>query len=184
MRTFKKLGVALVAAFCFVGLTPQLSALDLVVGDAQYVGAIVDGVPPGGGDPSNEFNWLNELIDVAAGDSAASTNPAGETLDRTDSTLAGPLPSPFAEFKSDPPQGTYIVAANSLYLLGKYGAGASGEQVSHVWYLGNLAVGTSVSLPLDALSHDTLFVPDGGLTLMLLGLGLAGIGATKRFAHR
>lgn len=186
----KKLLKMTLGAVCMAGLLAlpfQASAIQLLVGDAHYVGAIVDGGPPGGGDPSNEFKWLHELIVVGAGLSAPSANPAGEDLDRTDSTLGGILPAALADNKSEPAQGTYIIGADSLYLLGKYGESFPGGQASHVWYLGNLAVGTEVTLPGlgGPLSHDTIFtgnrnVPDGGTTLLLLGAAMTGFASLRR----
>jgi hypothetical protein len=166
-----------------LALATNANAIALTVGDVHYVGAIEDGIPPGGGVPSNELNWLNEIIALAAGTSAPSTNPAGENLNRSASTLAGPLPAPTTDTKSEPPLITYVVAGNSLYLLGKYASAAS-----HVWYLGNIAVGTEVTLPDQALSHDTLFtggrpperVPEGGATAAMLGSALIGLTLLRR----
>lgn len=181
-----------IAAIAVLGLAVNASAITLTVGDTNYLGSIVNGNPPGGGTPSNEFNWLNELILVGLGNSVPSTNPAGETLNRSLNDF-GTLTAALTEDKTDPAQGTYIVGSDDLYLLGKYGNGAPGGQASHVWYLGKIAVGTSVSLPSQALSHDTIFtgdrdddvpppsVPEGGVALTLLGLALVGLGATRRF---
>ena len=68
-----------------------------------------------------------------------------------------------------------------VYLLAKYGT------VGHVWYL---PPATTVTIPADApaggLSHWDLFtareveVPDGGMTLMLLGGALVGLESLRR----
>lgn len=191
----KKLIKMTLGTACMAGLLAlpfQASSITFTVGDANYVGAIINGVPPGN---DNEFTWLNELINVGAGLSLPSANPAGESLDRTASTLGGVLPAALAGDKSDPPQQTYVIGADSLYLMGKYGQAFPGGQALHVWYLGNLAVGTEVTLPGPVtqaggpLSHDTLFTgtrgdipgtPDGGTTLLLLGAAMAGFAALRR----
>jgi hypothetical protein len=189
MNLLRKTYIAVVAV---LGLAVNANAISLTVGDGNYLGSIVNGIPAGGGTPSNEFKWLNELILVVPGASVPSTNPAGETLNRSSNNF-GILSAALTEAKSEPALGTYIVGSDDLYLLGKYGNGAPGGQASHVWYLGTIAVGTSVSLPGAALSHDTLFtgdrpddvpppsVPEGGIAVTLLGVALIGLGATRRF---
>jgi hypothetical protein len=103
-------------------------------------------------------------------------NPYGSQVDTdVDGYAAG---SSFL-LTDDAPVGTY-------YVLGKYDAAQAG---SLVWLVTVTAPGTSISLPAyfdgenHGLSHATTFVPDGGMTLMLLGGALVGLGALRlRFA--
>ncbi len=74
-----------------------------------------------------------------------------------------------------------------LYLLAKYGnnkvPGTSGPAF-YVWYVGDLS--GDVSVPAKGLSHISLYdpagshVPDGGLTVLMLGSALAGLGMIAR----
>lgn len=201
MNTIK---ATILAALATIGLS-SASALTLSVGGAHYLGAIVDGNPPG----SNEINWVNQLGNLTNSNPTPTTNPTGETLYRLSATFTN-LPDASSFVKTDnPAQGTYLVGANSLYLLGKYGTftlPTSGTgQVSHVWYIGDILVGTELRLPgfsgtspttNDPLSHDTIFngtrptivtppsVPEGGVSLMLLGSALLGLAAVRRFFRR
>ncbi len=194
----KLLKNTILAAVAALGLALNASALTLMVNDAYYVGSIENGNPPGGGTPSNEYTWLQQLITILPGtQNVASLNPTGELLDRSSNFAS--LPSFTGESKTEPAKGTYTVLNNSLYLLGKYGNDQSTafQQVSHVWFLGAIPVGTSVTLPGAGLSHDTIFtgtrrdsdlpnpsVPEGGVSVMLLGGALLGLVAVRRFIRR
>jgi len=205
-----KLKNTILAAIVAVGFAVNASAIpiNLAVNDSYYLGAINDGNPPG----SNELPWVNQLKGMAINTSVASI-PAGETLYRSGNNF-GTLNSATLGVKTDnPAKGNYVVAGTSLYLLGKYGnftifpatTPPSSGQISHVWYIGAISVGTELRLPgfsganptnNDPLSHDTIFngtrpgdtenprVPEGGAGVMLLGVALLSLGAFRRLLRR
>ena len=156
------------------------NALFLTVGDASYLGNIDNGIPAS---VANELGWVNELKDLALGaTNVPSTDPAGEFLSRSLNDF-GPLPDATQHFKDDAAPLDIVTLLGSMYTVGKYGGGQTG--IGHVWYVGNLAEGTVIDLESsfggNALSHQSLLgVPDGGITLILLGLGIAGLAIVRR----
>ena len=158
-------------------------AFALAIGDANYIGKVIDGIPPG----ENEDEYVNSLLQVATNTLDPTCNLATtEQCDRTGSFLnvAGFVQANGdTEVKTDNPASGSVDVTGYQYLLAKYGAGATGDQFSAVWYVGNLSGVQTV--PFQALSHYTLFnpgttVPDGGATLGLLGLGMLGLGYLRR----
>jgi hypothetical protein len=175
----------LIALTCGLALAFSASTASaaLVVGDANYIGSIDDGVPSGAAD---EVNYVNSLLDKAAGSGdSPCLYDADEVCNREGSTVntAGFADAVAPVVKEEPTDGTVDVTGYQ-YLLAKYGAGG-GEQSSFVWYVGNLS-GNQTIANLQALSHISLFnqggttVPDGGATLGLLGLGMLGLGYLRR----
>jgi hypothetical protein len=79
----------------------------------------------------------------------------------------------------------FVFVAGYEYLMAKF------SNSSTYYYIGNLNLlpgdTVTISSPDDSLSHYTYFnaqvtsVPDGGATVMLLGLALGGIGAARRY---
>src|SRR5688500_16330476 len=112
--------------------TASALAIDLTTGDANYVGVIIDGIPP---NDALEPTYVNSLIQVAPGASAQCVDALLELCDRTDSTLAIVLPAvePSGQLKTDTPNElTGNVLVNGWgYISGKYGSNGI-----HVWYIG------------------------------------------------
>jgi hypothetical protein len=174
----KKLMIVLACVLALGASSTSVSAIPLTIGDAYYVGRINDGIPSA---ETKEIGYVNTLITLAAGQ--AETDIGTETYDRLGSTLTSlPLATSYS-----PHGGVYvdINVATYAYILGKYDQNDAG---SYVWYISGL---NYVSLPLYApsgheVSHYTLFTngdfqtPDGGMTLMLLGGALVGLGALRR----
>src|SRR5688500_9733506 len=101
----------LIALTC--GLALMLSASNasaLAVGDANYLGQIINGAPA---DPTDEVTYINSLLDMAAGAAQTTCSQApSELCDRINSTLAaGALPDAVAAggTKEDPTDGTVNV---------------------------------------------------------------------------
>ena len=155
------------------------NAILLTVGDLSYLGSIDNGIPAA---VANELGWVNQLKDMSLGSTTASTDPVGEILTRSLNDF-GVLPDATKHFKDDVPPLDIVALLGSKYTIGKYGGGQTGT--SHVWYVGGLAEGTVIDLQDsfdgNALSHQSsLGVPDGGSTVLILGLGLVGLGLFRR----
>ena len=168
--------------------TASALAIDLTVGDANFVGTVIDGIPP---NDANEPLYVNSLIEVAPGAFDDECNYVNsEDCDRTLSTLAIALPAvPLTgQLKTETDTADNVLVNGWAYISGKYG-----NDGIHVWYIGNLAATDTVTLPTNfngttgpGLSHWTLYtadqfdVPDGGTTAALLGLSLVGLGMIRR----
>ena len=165
-------------------------ALTLSVGDAYYVGNIVDGIPSS---PTLEAGYINNLITLAPGTAATtigteSYNTVGATLNCV--TLPCPTATSAGALKDDTGPFGSITITGWTYILAKYDADKPGAG-AYVWYL-PLVGDTVVTLPATSpggfdLSHYTLFksgqpqtIPDGGATLGLLGLAMLGLGYLRR----
>ena len=178
----KKVLLSLVAIAALVGSAVNAEALG--VGDSDYIGSIDPATPASA---FGEVTLINHLLDAPAGSSQVTglSSPFHDPVDlfRTGNDCGGTCPdaTEAGEDQGNSPSGSVDVTGWT-YLLAKYG------QVAHVWYVG----GTSgfVDVPLDATgggqSHYSLYnpgtttVPEGGSTLMLLGAGLAAVGALRR----
>jgi hypothetical protein len=101
----------------------------------------------------------------------------------------GVLPGPLSfSFKDETgPAWDSFDASLYSYVLGKYG------NVTYLFYLGNETGIFELPEKMDSggLSHEIAFttrestsVPDGGMTLMLLGSAFAGLGTVRRFIKR
>jgi hypothetical protein len=203
----KKILLFVVAAI----LAASQSAYAVTIGANELLGIIVPGVPS---NEANQMAMINGLLegwvipgptpdvlgynDGAATGSVLGNNPADGgsevyTLKYSASTLI-PFSAPLATSHSgnvQTPTGnrTFNLGASTYqWVLAKWGPDAA------VYYIGNLAAGTEVTLSLagtgfsptgHALSNYTLFngrtsVPDGGSTAALLGSVLVAFGMLRR----
>jgi hypothetical protein len=184
-----------IAAVAAVGISTQAAPI--------FLGTVDDGVAPS---VANEVGWVNEILGMTINTTIPSTNPAGETLMRSGNADPGSHsvstpPAGNIFLQGDPSQ----IGAGFEYLIAHYGGGGpdgSGDQVSAVFYLGGSAFDVPdnqadllASLGLSpgdfniqgrgGYSGFTVYngetrVPDGGATVALLGLGIAGLGALRR----
>ena len=143
-------------------------------------------------DPASTLNNNTEAtqganILVNYYNSGIAPNPNTDPKFTLSANVLGVLPTPLTfgvKFDSPTPQ---AISNEYEYVLGKYG------NVAYLFYVGGLA-GTSFELPTvlngvtqNALSHQLAFnaprqsVPDGGSSLMLLGLALGGAGTLRRY---
>jgi hypothetical protein len=171
---------ALVLAFAGSATAAPISILD-----SNYLGYVNPGVPA---NANAEVAYINAIIAVTPGD--------------TDSVNLGLSQDPYEVYRSMNAFGSLPVAStvgadsnngftggtlNGItgftYLLVKFG------DESHVWVLNpaatvNIEVPNQLSGPGTGTSHYSLYnytrVPDGGMTLMLLGGALVGLGALRR----
>jgi len=166
-----------------LGLTATNARADVIlaVNDPYYVGLI----SPDGGSPTSEIGYISALI---AATSAGTWTAEGQTFTRS-ANLLPPfvLPDPttllFTKEDSDL-TGPFLVQG---YILGKYDNQEAG---AYVWYLGTpevvqlpASLGDCGNGPGCGLSHtiyNASAVPDGGMTLMLLGGVLVGLEALRR----
>lgn len=177
-KSFKGLAVLGLA----VGLCLQANAVTLIVGDAYYLGSVVPGTPSSAAD---EVLYINTLTALATGGSTTIAQPppgadGDNTLTRSGNVFAF-LPTAVEDgaFKDanapfDP------LAPGWQYVLGKFG------NDSYVWYVGDIteeiSLPSSLNGPGSGLSHVSAYnaVPDGGATMLLVGLALLGVGAVRR----
>jgi len=165
------------------GMVSQAHAF--LIGDANYLGSINDGVPAS---PDFEAGFINNLITLAEG--ATDTVIGTETYNRVGSTLEGPFPMADASSKDlylkQDNSNTLFDASGFEYVLAKYDQEKAG---SLVWYMAG-GFTDSVMLPStyngQGLSHSIAFSPTNGnpvplpATIWLLGIGLSGILVVRR----
>jgi VPDSG-CTERM motif len=168
--------IMLSAAICAVMLacSQNASALNLTVGNNQYLGQII----PGTDGNAERTAYVNNMIGMNLGGAGLFMNQA---FKRSTNNF-GALPTAVFALNGT---GTNISLGSGLYsyLFARYSG------VSHVWYVGNLS--GNVQIPSLAggglLMGWTLFsaggqgVPDGGTTVMLLGAALVALGMARRF---
>ena len=170
------------------------TASALTIGDANYVGVIIDGIPP---NDALEPRYVNSLILVAPGDSAQCSDPLvnTEVCNRVGSPAAL-VGLPAVDLTGQSKTETANELSGNVLVNGwEYISGKYGSFGIRVWYIGNLAPTDTVTLPQKfnggttgpgGLSHYTLYnanqfdVPDGGTTAALLGLSLVGLGMIRR----
>jgi hypothetical protein len=171
-----KLLLCMATCVATLALSHNASALPLGIGDSHELGFVSTAQPS-----QNKATYVNHLIGMALG-SIDIVN--GATYFRSTHAF-GSLPTVTWALQGT---GTTInlgVGGVYSYLFASYkGSGAE------VWYVGNLT--GIITIPAIAgvgrLVGWTLFapgcvtVPDGGITAMLLGLAVCGLGVFRRFA--
>jgi hypothetical protein len=171
----KKLAL-LSAAFCAVMLafSQNASALSLTVGDNNYLGQII----PGSGGNAERTAYVNHMIGMNTG---AFDIFMGQPFFRSTNNFASLPTAVFALNGTS----TNISLGTGLYsyVFAQYSG------ISFIWYVGNLS--GNIQIPFvttgGLLQGWTLFsaggqgVPDGGITVMLLGAALGALGITRRF---
>jgi len=142
LTLFKKVSYTLFCTTLFV-LSSGANALLLTTSDPHYVGMINPDIPAS---EAQEETYVNFLIGLGLNTTATFSN---QSITRSGFSFPS-LPT------VDFPQGgnidtggtgndvTFNLLANSAYILGKYDAGNAG---AWVWYVGDLAAGTSITLP-------------------------------------
>ena len=168
--------VACALGLMLSGVTAQ--ATPLTYGDEYYLGSYM----PNPADPTEEALRINILNDYGVGVEAIVD---GINYSRVGSTLDGSFPDAVFGLKLE--NVGSIDATGFQYVLAKYGGGQDGYSL--VWFLSTGFAG-EVEPParydgnglshIDVFTRTTTTVPDGGITLMLLGGALVGIGALRR----
>jgi hypothetical protein len=159
-----------------------VSANALTIGDSNEIGFINYGIPSGDADVAA---YVNHLIDMGLN---TSDTALGQDFTRSGNDF-GPLAD--AVLASRTTYGTVgsdtveiDLGAGYLYLLAKYDGPNYG---SEVWYVGGLtgkitipSKGGGYGISGTSLFNGTPSVPDGGMTLVLLGSSLTGLALLAR----
>jgi hypothetical protein len=174
-------------------VSAQATTLDITTNTttAVFLGYFEPGIPP---EQSQQIQYLNVLLGLAPNAVGNYNNPPHfQTITR--SAFACPscpasavLSGNHREESEDPGfSNTPNLGTGYQFLVGHYGGGRPGGE-SLVWWVGGLT--GDVTIPLEAtndreLSNWTLYnpttsVPDGGMTLMLLGGALLGLEVLRR----
>jgi hypothetical protein len=169
-------------------LPPSNPDIALTFDDAHELGTILNDFPEGLGDRVKMVNFLLALALGASGHDIINGHDALET--RTFNVFAGLEPAVKAGFKNG---GSTTIDLGTggiyCYLFAKY-SGGDEESLRFVWFVGDLSgIITIPELGPNGrhLGDWTLLqcraagVPDGGATVMLLGLGLSAIGVARRW---
>jgi hypothetical protein len=169
-------------AICAALFALNQNARALTIGDTHELGFVEFGIPSGDQDRTN---YVNHLIGMGLG---TTETALGQTFTRSNNSF-GSLPTAVFHHNGTGTSINLGAAGTYTYLFAKYDGPNYG---SEVWYVGDLS-GT-ITIPATAggygLSGWTLFtgggngVPDGGTTLMLLGMAFGSLGMARRFLKR
>jgi hypothetical protein len=171
-------------------LPPVPLTTDLTFDDAHEIGSILNDFPEGLGD---RVQMTNFLLLLALGQQATDTvNGHTALVTRTNNIFAVLDPAVKTGFKNGGQTTIDLgsVAGVYCYLFAKYSGGDLASD-RFVWFVGDLTglitipelgpngrhLGDWTLLQCRAIGS----VPDGGTTVMLLGLGLGALGAARRW---
>jgi hypothetical protein len=172
------------AAFCALMLAFSTNASALIIGDAHELGFVNFGIPSG---DAARTTYVNHLIGMALGTSDVAD---GQTYTRSNNDF-GPLPAAVFGLNGT---GTSIDLGDGLYsyLFAKYDGPNYG---SEVWYVGDLS--GIITIPATGGQYDlsgwTLFtgddpprlqVPEGGSTLIFVGIAFGVLVVARRYRRR
>jgi VPDSG-CTERM motif len=162
---------------------PLPPSISLAIGNAHELGFASPGLPAGAADRTL---FVNAMIGLALGGSTHVIIGPHDNLVTRSNYDFGPLPTAVLALNGG---GTTIDLGDGTlysYLFAKYGGPNHG---SEVWYVGNLS--GIITIPATAgrygLGGWTLFgpgvtqVPDGGATVMLLGVVFCALGIARSF---
>lgn len=173
--------VVLLAATLSIFATQFAGAISFTIGDPNELGFVNFGIPSGDADRTT---YVNHLIGMALGTSDVAD---GQTYFRSNNSFS-PLPAATWAANLGANVDVDLGSSGYQYLFAKYDGPNYG---SEVWYVGGLT--GIVTIPATGggygLSGVTLFtpgasVPDGGMTLFLLGTAITGLGAARRFVTK
>jgi hypothetical protein len=157
---------------------------NLTFSDTHVVGTIRPAAPASPGDVAP---YINFMIGLATGHSGTFHNPPHTQTVTRSTNLFASLPNALVPGAVSGTGTSINLGAGGVfsYLFAKYDGQ---NDISQVWYVGNLS--GIITIPATGggfdLSGWTLFgpggrVPDGGITVMLLGVALGALGIAHRF---
>ncbi|MGZ5568775.1 MAG: VPDSG-CTERM sorting domain-containing protein [Limisphaerales bacterium] len=194
MKRFLSLAAVVGAGLVAVNATaiPTLTLTvdgNLPPGTTSYVLGAID--PDHPANATSEVDAINAILALSLGGSGTS---GGNTIYRSQNTF-GSLPAATLTGTSGTGTATSFIDSGYTYLVAKYD-GPNG--VTEVWDLAGVAAGTQITIPANAfgdnnnqyglsgwnffnqITTNITSVPDGGSTVALLGLALAGAEALRR----
>lgn len=191
----KKMKMLVIVFALALGLgAVNAEAVTLTVSSAEYLGMINPGVPAG---DRVQLRYLNHLLGMTPGTSdndVSFPRPPGNEQDfvRSSNDCGGVDCSTLApvrlagSYRNETGSRTVNLGTGYTFLIGKYGGGAAHGR-SLVWFVGNLTGDIQIQRRANgrALSNWTVYrpttsVPEGGMTLMLLGGALLGLETLRR----
>jgi hypothetical protein len=159
--------------------------INLTIGDAHELGFVDPGLPQFS--VPNATLFVNTMIGLALGGSTHVIISSRDNLVTRSNNAFAPLPTAVFARKGST---TTIDLGTGLYsyLWAKYDGQHFGAEV---WYVGNLsgiitipATGGGYGLTTWKLFGPGVGVPDGGATVMLLGVALGALGMARCFLKR
>ncbi|MGB9474008.1 MAG: VPDSG-CTERM sorting domain-containing protein [Candidatus Udaeobacter sp.] len=174
ISTFPRSKLLLCIAICAAALAASQNANALSIGDSHELGFLLPS-----GSSGNQSTYVNHLMGMALG----SIDIANGQIYFRSNNAFGPLPTAVQALSGS---GTTINLGSGglyTYLLANY-AGFGSE----VWYVGDLhgiitipGFGNGCLLTKWSLFRAGVGVPDGGTTVMLLGVALGALGVARRY---
>jgi len=184
MRTGFKRAAMVLAGLCTFGML-QAGAVVLDLSSEWYLGFIDAGIPSS---PANETSYINELIQLAPGTGPVTIGSQDYTRSLNEFTS---LPTAVVDdaVKNDDAVNTGSFGSGYTYLIAKYDGPNYGSEVWNVSGLtGTFTLPQALGRPGDHrtfdISHWSLYnvnrVPDGGMTVAMLGFGILGLLALRK----
>ncbi len=184
MRTGFKRAAMVLAGLCSFGML-QAGAVSLDLTSEWYLGFIDAGIPSS---PALEASYINELIQLAPGTGPITIGSQDYTRSLNE-FLYLPTAVVTDSFKNDNGENTGSFGSGYTYLIAKYDGPNYGSEVWNVSGLtGSFTLPQKLGHPGDGrtydISHWSLYnvnrVPDGGMTVAMLGFGVLGLLALRK----
>ena len=177
--------LSLLAASCAALLVFGSNAKALTLGDETDLGQVLNGIPSTNADRTN---YVNHLITLAIN---TTDTALGQTFQRSGQDPTGGV-YPTAIFNRNGTATSVDLGAGGFtYLFAKYDNNSTGAEV---WYIGGQTgvidipatglLGQNFDLSSWTLFGGTPSTPDNGMTVALLGLGLAGLAGLRAWFGR
>jgi hypothetical protein len=190
---------AIVACACLLAFAGSVSAgtvtLTVGLGTSDELGEANPGTSNGGGQADHDQALVEQLISMPVNTQSGTDPEYSRSVNTFSSlpapTLTGDVATTASGMVISGSEVVVTLAADTTYqyLVAGYGGSAHGQEV---WDIAGIAAGSTIDIPLDAfpnhqISTWTLFdpasntsVPDGGVTVTLLGGALVMLKGMRR----